>query len=279
MSAGKHLCLFCGKRADSKEHIFKRDYRNTLGIAEVDREFTQTDKDGNITRRPDPIFNAQVHGVCHKCNRNWMNQLDLHVEEWVINPDDRNAYQACDPKEFRRWAIKLALMRSLLDSATAVPKDYFKRLLNGDDPAEWHVFVGRADFREWRHTFSIYGFGSDQATRSMSHGLIHVSWSLGAAVVSTVCVHGGDPAKHFLPDFRIYNTTQGGPLAEVPHGVVSLPDIFTHRKFSHGQTEPFFMFFTDKPASPIAVIMRRVQGDLRAAIDRQDPAAQQSRPR
>lgn len=258
MSKGRRTCVFCGGPANSREHIFKKDFKKKLGINDpLDRAFTQRDNSGVITRRPDPLFESKVRRVCKTCNSNWMNHLDLHVEDWVVNPDDRNAFEACDPTQFRRWAIKLALMRSLLDTATFVPREYFQMLYQGDDIEDWHVFVGRATFKEYRHAFSHFGFGLNPASRDMTYGLIHASWALGTAVVSTVSVKGLNPNTDFFPAFRIYNRSMNEPLVEIPYGAQTLPDLFAHRKLGAFQTEPFFMFYTSEPVSPIADEMKK----------------------
>jgi hypothetical protein len=53
-------------------------------------------------------------------------------------------------------------------------------------------------------------------TSGMSYGILHASWALGKAVVSAVCIPGGDPEKHFFPAFRNYNRNMGEPLVEIP---------------------------------------------------------------
>jgi hypothetical protein len=191
-----------------------------------------------------------------------MNRRDLQVEDWIINPDDKNAYTSCDPKEFRRWVLKSALMRSLVDSATVVPRDYFHRLYGGHDLKEWRVLVGRTHFKELRHAFATWGVGWDEMSRSLDYGLIQASWVLGTAIVSAVCIPGGDPEVHFFPAIRNYNRNVGEPLVEIPYGALSLPDVFAHRKLGFGQAEPFVWFFTPDPVSPIAGEMRKAYEDL-----------------
>jgi hypothetical protein len=258
MSKGRRTCVFCGDRADSVEHIFKKDFKKKLDITDYPREYTHTDvRTGVVTTRQDPLFEAKVKRVCRKCNSGWMNRLDLAVERWIVDPADENAYHDCDPKTFRRWAIKLALMRSLLNSATVVPREYFLRLFNGDDLDEWHVFVGRSDFKEWRHNFTNVGIAADRTDGSMGYGILHASWVLGEVVVSAVCIPGGDPETHFFPAFRTYNLNVGEPLVEVPYGAADLPDVFSRRKLLFGQALPFFRFFTPESESPVAREMKK----------------------
>ncbi|MGD1172162.1 hypothetical protein [Mycobacterium seoulense] len=265
VSHGRRSCVFCGGPANSREHVFKKDFKKKLGITDpLDRAFTQRDGNGVVTRRPDPLFESKVRRVCKQCNNTWMNHLDLHVEHWILDPDDRAAYEGCDPTQFRRWAIKLALMRSLLDTATFVPREYFQDLFQGHDIEDWHVFVGRASFKEYRHAFSHFGVGLDAAARNMTHGLIHASWALGTAVVSAACVRGLNPKTDFFPDFRRYNRMMKEPLVEIPYGAAAMPDVFGHRKLGAFQTEPFFMFYTLEPVSPYAAEMKKTYDMIHA---------------
>ncbi len=192
-TSGTRRCVWCGGQANSREHIFKKDFKKTLGITEpLPRAFSGVNNQGARTTRPDPLFELKVRRVCRKCNSGWMNRLDLHVEPWILDTGNQTAWYACDPIKFRRWAIKLAMMRSLVDNASAVPRDHFHRLYNGDDLEEWHVFVGRAHFKEFRHAFSHYGINSviKPAGAPDPPGWIHGSWALGTAVISAICITG-----------------------------------------------------------------------------------------
>jgi hypothetical protein len=139
-----------------------------------------------------------------------------------------------------------------------VPRDFYTRLHRGDDLKEWHVFVGRAAFKEYRHAFAGVGIGRGPRENGLGYGILHASWALGKAVVSAVCIPGGDPEKHFFPSFRDYNSWVDEPLVEIPFGASELPDVFAHRKLAPFQTEPFFMFFTPADVSPIASQMHEV---------------------
>jgi hypothetical protein len=266
MSSSRRVCVFCGGRANSVEHIFKRDFKKTLDIIPFEREYSHVDIEGNTTSRPDPLFELKVRRVCRECNSGWMNDLDMHVEPWVVDPDDQAAFHACHPGEFRRWAIKLGLMRSLIDNPRAVPAHDAQALYAGDDIDSWHIYVGRACFKEWRHACSIFGAGWDGTSGSVGFGLIHVSWAVGAAVVSALRMEGeGEGAEHFLTAFVNYNKNLSEPLVEVLPGSVTMPDIFTRQKLLHGQTEPIFLFFSGDPISPVAEEMRRGYAAVRNA--------------
>ena len=124
----------------------------------------------------------------------------------------------------------------------------------------WAVPASRSIATRFRHL----GVGFDHAIRNMDHGLIHASWALGTAVVSTVCIQGLNPETDFFPAFRNYNRNVKEPLVEIPYGAATLPDVFAHRKLGAFQTEPFFMFYTEEPVSPIAGEMKTTYELMRA---------------
>jgi len=142
-------CVFCGSTPVTSEHIFKRAFRKKLGLPAGNRRLDQQKGlDQPKTTRPDPLFELKVRHVCARCNNGWMNRLDLAVEHWVVDPDNKT----CEPNDLRRWAIKLAILLSLTaQPSTVLPRNDYQRLLAGADLSEWYVLVGRNSFPEWRH--------------------------------------------------------------------------------------------------------------------------------
>ena len=78
----RSLCVFCGSRADSKEHIFalslcKRagdiNYAVIAGLSVEGKE--------NVTRNRHPIQALKVRRVCKPCNKLWMSEL----ETWFLS--------------------------------------------------------------------------------------------------------------------------------------------------------------------------------------------------
>src|SRR6478672_5845266 len=101
-SKDRRTCVFCGGPANSVEHIFKRTFKKKLGIADEPRVYTYEDHGAAPISppRPDPLFEAKVRRVCGDCNSGWMNDLDLSVEGWILDPTDEKAYHDCDPSTF-----------------------------------------------------------------------------------------------------------------------------------------------------------------------------------
>lgn len=260
-------CVFCGGTPVTNEHVFKEAFRERLNLRDHKREFTQRKRpDGPRTTRPDPLFGLEVRRVCADCNSGWMNRLDLSVQDWSIDPDD--VTRTYDPTQFRRWAIKVAMMRTFADSSFGLPPNDFKRLMNGDDLAEWHVFVGRSEVTEWRHNYAAFA-GGQKDLGYISAGLIHVSWVVGTSVVSTFRLAGGAGVYLLLNGFRQYNLFHGAPLVEIPHCPREFPKLSSRPKLIAGQAEPLFRYFTDEH-SPVAGIMRDSYRKLcEAAVDEQ----------
>ncbi|SBS74362.1 hypothetical protein MHPYR_20006 [uncultured Mycobacterium sp.] len=120
--------MFCGSSEPvTREHIFRSSWKKTLKVnqhltdlAIFERKFIQYNPADNSMKysKLEDLFSVIVKRVCDKCNNEWMNDLDTIVEPWVFNPDvDDNR---CDPKDFRRWAIKVALLRAYYDSPNLV---------------------------------------------------------------------------------------------------------------------------------------------------------------
>lgn len=118
------LCVFCGSRANSKEHVFAKsvceragdiNYPVTAGLSVEGKE--------NVIRNPKPmpIQALTVRCVCKPCNNLWMSKL----ETWFISrlgslidpqwPQDAlNLIEALKPERttLAHWLIKTAVTYS-----------------------------------------------------------------------------------------------------------------------------------------------------------------------
>lgn len=191
--------MFCGSSEPvTKEHIFRSSWRRKLEVNQdlvklpgVERKFTRYSQDDNSVKfsKSEDLFSVIVKRVCDKCNNRWMNDLDSIVEPWVFNPD--NDDNRCDPKEFRRSAIKVALLRAYYDNPLVVEPDDPPTIYAGDDIPDWHVFIGHTAVPEHRHSLCgvgpvLYGVGGK------AFGITQVSWTLGHSLVTALRVHGTD---------------------------------------------------------------------------------------
>lgn len=58
-----------------------------LVIPQGKRQLYQVKAGGTERARSDPLFGLTTKSVCANCNNEGMNDLDLCVEKWVMNPE------------------------------------------------------------------------------------------------------------------------------------------------------------------------------------------------
>jgi hypothetical protein len=156
--------MFCGSGAPmTREHIFRSSWKHKIDTSEhlvdlpfFERKFTKYGSDNSETRtKSEDLFSVIVKRVCAPCNNTWMNDLDSVVEPWVFDPN--NDDNRCDPKQFRRWAIKVAMLRLYYDEPLLIEPPDPATIYAGEDIREWHVFIGRTELPEHRHAFCAVG--------------------------------------------------------------------------------------------------------------------------
>lgn len=118
------LCVFCGSRANSKEHVYAKrlclragvplTYTVLVGLATEGKE--------NVFRKGHPIDSFQVREVCRECNHGWMNDLEGWFESrlgFLIEPNwPQLALTMIEELKSERhklaqWLTKTAVMYSL----------------------------------------------------------------------------------------------------------------------------------------------------------------------
>ena len=261
-------CIFCGGWPVTREHIFRSSWKDKFYVSGVEREFVQN-RDGRFSARTDAAaFELIVKRVCETCNNGWMKKLDRDVEEWLRNPDV--AEPSISPKEFRRWAIKIAILRSLIDQPRGIytPEDV-QKLYAGEDVENWHIFVARCTRREHRHNFAGVGGGFNE-DRALRVGVMQVSWSLDNVLVSCIRPVGFGAEESWVRAFKEYDRTRGGYFyggyfTEVTSDMDRFPCINLVPRLRNVDILPYFWFFTDYPASPISASVRNMNSRMRAA--------------
>src|SRR5882762_10449759 len=132
--------MFCGTTdVMTREHIFRSSWRRKLATSEhltnlpgVERKFITYGPDNSpITSKSEDLFSVTLKRVCAPCNNTWMNALDSVVEPWVFDPN--NDDNRCDPTKFRRWAIKVAVLRAYYGNPLVVEPDDPPKIFTGDD--------------------------------------------------------------------------------------------------------------------------------------------------
>jgi hypothetical protein len=265
-------CIFCGEKPLTVEHVFKSAWKNKLALPEGKREFYQVKAEGAERIANDSLFGLTTKSVCANCNNGWMNDLDLCVENWVMDPDGLDP--GCTPRDLRRWAMKIAILRSRWDQPDTlsrerliIPPDDMARLYDGEDLDDWHIFIGRAQRPEHRHNFcSLVGGHIDEGY--MAWGVLQMSWSLGTALVTALRI-AEEPGRQFLKSFKGYNREQGTPFAEVLSGTATLPALADRPAIPNWLILRFFWFFAPNDASPIAQQLRSLHSAVNDSLQAQ----------
>lgn len=254
-------CVFCGGTPVTREHLFPQSWRDKVNVPDGAREFIRTHKGDRATRTESPVpFDVVVRRVCKTCNETWMQLLDRHVMAWVVNSEAVGT--AVDPLRFRRWAIKVAMLRTTLDHPNQLPRKDIQQLYAGDDVTDWRVFIGKSAFADLADAFAGTG-GNVTDDGELTDGVMQVSWCLGTAVV--VCVREvGVSQDLFTKGFRGF-CRQKGQLAQVLPSATKFPTVSLLRPIQDpGEMLAYFWYFSPDPLSPISETVRRLQNTMRA---------------
>ncbi|ORB16872.1 hypothetical protein BST37_05610 [Mycobacterium noviomagense] len=238
-----------------------------------DRTFTRYGLDGSPKQtKSEDLFSVIVKRVCAPCNNTWMNDLDSEVEPWVFDPvNDDNR---CDPTEFRRWAIKVALLRSYYESPLAVEPADPAKIYAGEEIAEWHVFIGRTQRPEHRHSFC--GVGPLRPDGGRLYGITQVSWTLGNSLVTALRVVTGDDelsqllneSSHgCLKNFKQYNRWRGIEVLEVLPTAKEMPSVRSLPALPIHEVQRLVWLFTTHPISPIAKEVREAYEGMKGILE------------
>ena len=267
--------MFCGSSDPmTKEHVFRSSWKKTLetseyltGLPGVDRKFIQYNPNDNseVRSKNEDLFAVIVKRVCAPCNNKWMNDLDSVVEPWVFDPSDDD--KRCDPKGFRRWTIKIALLRCHYENPDSIEPSDPPMLYAGQDIPEWHIFIGHTEMPEHRHAFCgvgpvLFGFGGK------AFGITQVSWTLGHSLVIALRVHGTDEiSKNCFRNFKQYNRQRGIVVREVLPTAEEMPSVRGLPEFPIHEVERVVWLFTPHPRSPIADAVREANKATKALAD------------
>ncbi len=284
---GARRCIFCGRATGdsvdpddpnsrkvilTREHLFRSSWKDKIIVSVLpgnapmgERAFTRYGLDFEPkSSRPEPLFELVVKPVCDFCNSGWMNDLDSAVEPWLLDPYADGSQ--CDPTEFRRWAIKVAVLRSYYENRVVPQPGDLTALYEGQDIADWHIFVGRTLIPAHRHTFA--GLGPIRvATGGRAMGLTQVSWSLGrVAIVAIRLVRDSETGVNFFKMFKISNRTEGILLAEVSPSAQVLPSLSMLPELSPIKWDSIVWYFSPNPLSPISEGVRELEQGFRSLI-------------
>jgi hypothetical protein len=273
--------MFCACDAPmTREHIFRSSWKRKIDTSEhlanlpfFERRFTRYKADTSATlTKSEDLFSTSVKRVCASCNNNWMNDLDSVVEPWVFDPD--NDDNRCDPAQFRRWAIKVALLRLYFEEPLLIEPEDPARIYAGEDIPDWHVFIGHTQRPEHRHAFCGVGPGIAVPPGGRIYGLNQLSWTLGHSLVVAirVVIRDDEPSREELNElsrncfknFKQYNRWRGIEVLEVLPTAKMMPSVRSLPALPTGEIQRLVWLFTTNPISPIADRVREVDEGMKA---------------
>ncbi|MFN3003022.1 hypothetical protein [Mycolicibacterium wolinskyi] len=283
-AAVQRRCMFCdrakGDLVDpndpasqavimTREHIFRSSWKDKIVVSPLpnnqpmgDREFTRYGRDFTPkSSRPEPLFEVVVKPVCDYCNNGWMNDLDSAVEPWILDPYNGE----CDPVDLRRWAIKVAVLRSRHEHPRVPQPEDFTSLYSGDDIADWHIFVGRTLYPSHSHTFA--GVGPITPAGGRGLGLTQVSWSLGHVAVVAIRLVGEETGKELFKAFKYHNRSEGIMVAEVSPTAKRIPNLAQLPELTPIKWESIVWYYSTHPLSPIAAGLAEMDDGFRSVLE------------
>lgn len=283
------MCLFCGRQKGdaiwphdpngrkveeiTREHLFRESWREKLdcsiypkGHPSARRHFRKYNIDGSVEKtKPEVLFQVVVRPVCDYCNSGWLNNLDGKIEPWIF--DLYNDSLKPDPEDFRRWAIKVAVLLSYNESPHIPQPEDIQAVYDGEDIPEWHVFVGHMGHPH--HAYTFVGFGPVGPEGGRIMGVTQASWSLGNLMVTAIRLVGDHeiPANLFTM-FRQSNFAESMMLAEIKPGATRMPSVALLPKMNARGYTSWAWYFSTNPRSPISNTIRGLEDGVRLAAKR-----------
>jgi hypothetical protein len=131
-------CAFCGRPADSREHLFSDWLHKVLPSQEQMLHFRQLGKDGTTRHEwPSRPFRDKVRFVCCACNGGWMSDLEKEAAPLLRAPITKTpcAFTAPQQRVLATWAVKTSLVfqASQMDAPIA-PQEHFAHLRERRSP-------------------------------------------------------------------------------------------------------------------------------------------------
>lgn len=139
-------CIFCGERANSREHLFP-DWLNEV----LPNYASVTVQHGSRTWQAKESASQRVAVVCEGCNTGWMSELERSTRP-LIEPMMSGRRQALDKPQQQAlavWAFKTAAVGEQMVPATAaIPREQLQHLRTlRTPPPNSRVIIGGTDGR------------------------------------------------------------------------------------------------------------------------------------
>jgi hypothetical protein len=111
----RRICIFCGQRADSKEHIFSKWLQRVYPSARTDfhaqHKITTLNEDGNLIAKNGKLargggdISQTSNAVCQTCNNGWMSKIDDSAQPHFTRlfPEDHDNISMKGAEDIARW--------------------------------------------------------------------------------------------------------------------------------------------------------------------------------
>ncbi len=209
-ASSSRTCVFCGKPANSREHIWPDWVRELFGVADpVTHERTSTDELNPPVSFDAPPFTLRVRRVCKPCNNEWMSDLEVaakpYAERMIVGEPCELSDEA--QRIIATWCFKTVAMFQFTHPANiSIPASHYEHLYRERlPPPLTHVRLARVGIlsadRQTVHVPSVSTYQHHSFDATLSGGLLADGYgatlSIGQLVFQVVGLHGED-AEDFV---------------------------------------------------------------------------------
>ena|ERR1700694_2263500 len=151
---GTRRCLFCGGRANSREHAIPEWLSKRMGIRELGFQPGHFSEDEGLKLRPlIKCEHLKTKQVCNACNNGWMSELEAWAQKHFgacvepnFQPERLIQLESTrsEAKQLIRWLLKTAI---IIEHAfpqgemTKVVPSLFQVARGSEEPTDFHVWA------------------------------------------------------------------------------------------------------------------------------------------
>jgi hypothetical protein len=167
------------------------------------------------------MLRRRVKEVCVDCNGGWMSRLEKAakpiLEKLLFGPPQPLSLQ--EIQLFKRWAIKTAMVRALLDGTySTFPFEHRKIMMQEKYPASWSVWLATSAYagvfdRNW---------GVKLTSGPLEVGFQQTTFEIGPMCFSVFFVGDRDVFRATQQGMRDLSARPGFPIREV-HPALGIP--------------------------------------------------------
>lgn len=245
-------CIFCGSRANSKEHAFA-DWLNDVfgrdGVGPSGAELFRAtpDEAEMFTWTVGEIAGQTVKGVCHSCNTGWMAQLEGRARPF-LEPMITGGAQLLDAAQqilVATWTTKTVMVcERMLDGPFAFSSDD-RRILMEQDRPPGHVLVYASAVQTELGPLRFSQVAGELATTSgVPTGVVMHLYTLQVGTLVLQVMRGEPPAE--------VARTWGGYMPERDRELPLFPPLASgfYWPTKHVLDERQFLAYTRRMAGP-----------------------------